>query len=114
MIDALISGRLYSKPAQRTAKNGNPFATATVRAAAGNGDALFVSVIAFSSSVVTALLALSDGESVCLAGELAPKVWTDRNGETRPGLDLVAHAVLSPYHVTRRRTAVTEREHESA
>jgi hypothetical protein len=41
-----------------------------------------------------------------LSGALTPKVWTDREGNARPALDLVAHAVLSPYHVTRKRNAV--------
>ncbi|SIT37730.1 hypothetical protein BN2475_120180 [Paraburkholderia ribeironis] len=35
-----------------------------------------------------------------------PKVWTDRDGNARPALDMVAHAALSAYHVQRRRKAV--------
>lgn len=108
MIDALVSGRLYGKATARTAKNGNRFATAKVRVTAGNGEAIFVNVISFRESAITALLALDDGDSVSLAGELTPKVWTDGNGEARPALNLVAHAVLTPYHVTRKRQVVTE------
>jgi single-stranded DNA-binding protein len=55
---------------------------------------------------VAALLALGDGDSVALAGSLTPKVWTDREGNSRPALDLVAHQVLTAYHVTRKRKAV--------
>ncbi|MDQ1258389.1 MAG: single-stranded DNA-binding protein, partial [Pseudomonadota bacterium] len=33
-------------------------------------------------------------------------VWTDKQGNTRPALDLVASQVLSVYHVDRKR-AVT-------
>jgi hypothetical protein len=41
------------------------------------------------------LLALRDGDSVSAAGSLNPKVWTDKQGNTKPALDLVAHRVLS-------------------
>lgn len=43
---------------------------------------------------------------MALAGSLTPKVWTDREGNTRPAVDLVAHQVLTAYHVTRKRKAV--------
>jgi single-stranded DNA-binding protein len=106
MIDALIAGKLFGQPKQMTSKAGKPFATAKVRAAAGEGEALFVNVIAFDASTVAALLALGDGDSVALAGSLTPKVWTDRDGNHRPAVDLVAHQVLTAYHVTRKRKAV--------
>jgi single-stranded DNA-binding protein len=106
MIDALVAGKLYGQPKGKTAKNGNQFATAKVRAAAGDGESLFVNVIAFSQTAVTALLALEDGDSVALAGELTPRVWTDRDGNAKPAADLVAQVVLSTYHVGRKRKAV--------
>lgn len=106
MIDALISGKLYGQPKQMTSKAGKPFATAKVRATAGEGDALFVNVIAFDADTVAALLSLGDGDSVALAGSLTPKVWTDKEGNSRPAVDLVAHQVLTAYHVTRKRKAV--------
>jgi single-stranded DNA-binding protein len=108
MIDALIGGRLYTKPVERTSKNGNRFATAKLRVSLRDGESIFVHVIAFADAAVTALLALSDGDSIALTGELTPKVWTDKNGEARPALDLLAHAVLTSYHVTRKRQAITE------
>lgn len=106
MIDALIAGKLYGQPAQRTGKNEKPFAVAKVRCAAGDGESLFVNVIAFDGDTCNALLALGDGDSVALAGTLTPKVWTDKQGNARPTLDMVAHQVLTPYHVTRKRKAV--------
>ena len=111
MIDALISGRLHGKPTQRTGQSGKAFVTCQVRAAAGNGEPLFVSVIAFDEQPKAALLALDDGEAVALSGALTPKVWQPRNGgEPRPALDLVAHACLSAYHVTRKRKASAKPE----
>jgi len=106
MMDALVGGKLHAKPEARTGKNGNTFATAKVRAAAGDGESLFVNVIAFDHAAVTALLALDAGDSIALSGSLTPKTWTDREGNARPAVDLVAHAILSPYHVTRKRNAV--------
>ncbi len=106
MIDALIAGKLYGQPAERTSKTGKPFAVAKVRAAAGDGESLFVNVIAFDAGPCAALLALADGDSVALAGSITPKVWTDKQGNSRPSLDMVAAQVLTPYHVQRKRRAM--------
>ncbi|AJZ74807.1 single-stranded DNA-binding protein [Pandoraea apista] len=105
MIDGLIGGKLYGKAAQRTGQNGHPFVTAKVRATGGDGDgdAIFVNVIAFSETAINALLALEDGDSVSISGSLTPKVWTDRNGETHPALDMVATLVMTAYQVKHKR-----------
>lgn len=103
MIDALIAGKLYGQPVEKTGKQGKPFTIAKVRAAAGDGEALFVNVISFDADTVAALLALGDGDSVALAGALTPKVWTDKEGTHRPAVDPVAHKLLTAYHVTRKR-----------
>jgi Single-strand binding protein family len=109
MIDALIAGRLYGKASERQAKNGSPFAVCKIRVATASGDGcIFVSVITFSPPAISALLALNDGDSVALAGELTPKVWTDKEGVAKPALDLMAHCVISAYHVTRKRQAVKD------
>lgn len=108
MIDALIAGRIYGKPAERTATSGSRFATAKVRVSIRTGEGLFVNVIAFDAEAIRVLLALSDGDSVALAGELTPKVWTDKEGNARPSLDLLAHGVLTPYHVARKRKVTRE------
>jgi single-stranded DNA-binding protein len=107
MIDALISGRMFGAAVTKTAKNGSEFATCKIRVACGDDQSVFVSVITFSQTVVKALSALSDGDSVALSGALTPKVWTDQRGEARPALDLMAHAVMTPYHVKRKRDAMT-------
>ena len=106
MIDGLISGKLYGCAESRTGQSGTVFVTAKVRAAGGDGESIFVNVIAFADDAKAALLALDDGDSVALAGTLTPKVWEDKNGATRPALDMVAHAVLTAYHVQRKRKAV--------
>ncbi|MNT35277.1 hypothetical protein D3C72_1712990 [compost metagenome] len=112
MIDGLISGRIFGQPAERTSKAGKPFALAKVRAAAADGEILFVNVIAFDDATVTALLGLGDGDSVALSGSITPKVWVDRDGQHRPSLDMVVYQVLTAYHVTRKRRAVRP-QHDS-
>lgn len=105
MIDGLIAGKLYGTAQTRTGQNGKTFVTAKVRATASDGESLFVNVITFSDSTSAALLALEDGDAVSLAGTLTPKVWTDKHGDARPALDMVAHAALTAYHVRRKRRA---------
>lgn len=107
MIDALIAGKLQGAPTQRTGQSGKPFVTAKVRVASSDGEGLFVNVITFSTTAGDALLALGDGDSVALSGSLTPKVWTDRAGVAKPSLDLVAHQVLTAYHVTRKRRTMS-------
>ena len=106
MIDGLIAGKIYGTATQRTGKSGKPFVVGKVRTAAGDGESLFVNVICFDAGACTALLALGDGDAVAMAGTLTPKVWTDKTGVARPVLDIVAHQVLTEYHVQRKRKAV--------
>lgn len=106
MIEGLVSGKLHGKAEQRTGKSGKPFTVAKVRAAAGEGETLFVNVACFSEEASAALLALRDGDAVSLAGTLTPKAWTDREGRVRPALDMIAHQVLTAYHAKRKRDAV--------
>lgn len=108
MIDALISGRLHSKPVERVGHSGKPFAVAKVRAALADGESVFVSVICFDADVCRALMVLDAGDFVALSGELRPKAWTDQGGTAKPALDLVAHACLTAYHVARKRKATSK------
>lgn len=106
MIDGLVSGRLYGTAQVCTGQHGTHFVTCRVRASAGDGESLFVNVIAFDDTAKEALQALDDGDSVSLAGALTPKTWTDKQGNAKPALDMVVHAVLTAYHVQRKRRAV--------
>ena len=105
MIDGLIGGKLTGVAKEHLSKAGKRFATARLRTPLADGDSIFVSVIAFAESVVDGLLALGDGDSVALSGAITPKVWQPASGEARPAIDLVAHALVTPYHVQRKRLA---------
>ncbi len=106
MIDGLVGGRLYGTAQVRTGQHGTHFVTCRVRATAGDGEIIFVNVIAFDDTVRETLEALDDGDSVSLAGSLTPKTWIDKQGNVKPALDMVAHGVLTAYHVQRKRRAV--------
>lgn len=106
MIDALLTGRLAADPKPGTSRTGSAYATARVLVTINAEDRLSVSVIAFETAAVAGLLALSSGDAVALAGELTPKVWTDKDGNARPSADMKAHALLTPYHVARKRRAM--------
>jgi len=110
MIDALLTGKLAANPEARTASNGNRYCTARLWVATGAEDHLSVMVIAFDPDTVAGLLALAKDETVALAGEFTPKVWTDRDGNAKPSADMKAHALLTPYHVNRKRQAVANQE----
>ena len=106
MIEGLIAGHLVGLAETRQGKNGSTFALAKVKATAGDGESLIVNVIAFAAEASAALMALDDGDAVALAGALTPKVWTDKQGNTRPALDMVATQVLTAYHAARKQQAL--------
>ena len=95
MIDGLVAGRLYGEAEMREGKNASQFAVAKVKASAADADPVLVNVIAFAPQACAALMALQDGDPVSLAGSLTPKVWTDKQGNTKPALDMVVTRVLT-------------------
>ena len=95
MIDGLVAGRLYREAERRTDKAGKAYSLAKVRASTAEGELLFVNVIAFDDDLCASLHRLHDGDSVALSGSLNPRVWTDKQGNARPALDMVAHRLIS-------------------
>lgn len=108
MIEGLVTGTLVGMAEQRQGKNDTSFVVAKVKAAPGDGESLIVNVIAFAAEACAALLALDEGDTLALSGALTPKVWTDKQGNTRPALDMVAGQVLTVYHVDRKRSAIDD------
>ena len=110
MIEGLIAGTLVGLAEMRQGKNDTRFALAKVKATAGDGESLIVNVIAFASEAASALMALDDGDAIAITGALTPKVWTDKQGNTRAALDMIASNVLSVFQVNQKRVGagVTE------
>lgn len=104
-ISALITGKLIADPERRTGNNGKPFTLAKVVAATDDGESL-VSVIAFGS-VAEQLAELGKGDTVALTGRAKVNTWTDREGNPKAGLSVTADALLTAYHLRRKRQAVT-------
>jgi single-stranded DNA-binding protein len=101
----LITGKLIADPEQRTGQSGKPYTRATVAAHDGDGDAL-VSLMAFGT-VGEQLAAMAKGDTVALNGRAKLNSWTGRDGVTRTGLSLTADAMLTSYHLKRKRQAVS-------
>ncbi len=106
MIEALVTGTLMALAEERQGKNDSAFVVAKLKAQPAEGEGLIVNVIAFAAEARAALLALDEGDTLAVSGALTPKVWTDKQGDTRPALDLVASQVLTVFHVERKRATL--------
>jgi hypothetical protein len=95
MMNGLISGKVFGDPEQRTGKGETTFVVLKLKAQAGDGETYLVNVIGFDRVVCQDMMALRDGDAVALNGSLTPKIWTDKQGNSRPVLDLVAQGVLT-------------------
>jgi single-stranded DNA-binding protein len=114
MIHVLIAGRLFGRPQSRASKSGNDFVTGKMRVSAGE-ETLFCNFIAFRAHLCEQLLALDDGASISIAGELKISMYiSKKDGSHRPSLDVTVHELLTPAHVARRRKAMSkDADHES-
>jgi single-stranded DNA-binding protein len=54
----------------------------------------FVNIVAFSDSAKDAILALGEGDALCVQGKATIGVY-EKNGEHRPSLSIVADQVLA-------------------
>jgi hypothetical protein len=106
MIDGLIAGRLMGDASRRVDKAGRTYVVARVLARNKMDEEFIVNVIAFDEVPSASLLALADGEALTLSGALTPKVWTDKQGNHRPSLDLIATQVMTAYHVGSKQAAM--------
>ncbi len=102
MMGALLTGELSAEPVERTASNGKPFWTATLRVPTGT-DALFVGVSTFSETAGARLMKLHKGSTLAAVGTMEPTEWTGKDGEPRRGWRLTASELLTVYEATKRR-----------
>lgn len=111
-ITALITGKLIADPERRTGPSGKAYTRATVIAHDGDGDAL-VSLMAFGT-VSEQLAALAKGDTVAVTGRAKVNTWAGRDGSTKVGLNVTADAILSTYHLKRKRQAMAPTTGEPA
>jgi len=109
MLSVLASGTLVRDPEQRTSAAGKPYATALMRVPAEDTDPTLASLIAFERDAVAALLALTRGDSLAVAGRGKLTSWT-KDGEEHHGLSVVVEQVLTLYAIEKRRKQTQARE----
>ncbi|WP_400769344.1 single-stranded DNA-binding protein [Methylosinus sporium] len=107
MIEALVYGRLFGAPTQRTAKSGAAYVMAKVLSKGQDGDD-FVTIFCFSESAGAELLRLGDGERVSLQGKLKAEIYA-KDGESRISLTLVADQILALRQPPKERKAKAEK-----
>ncbi len=93
MLTVMLSGTIAKTPEQRTSKNGNEFATTSVRAQTGEGD-LFASVTAFGELAPT-LARLAKGDPVTVIGTGKVSVYQGKDGDTKAGLSVIASRIIA-------------------
>lgn len=113
MLNVLATGILIADPRERTAANGNRYATGALRVPVEDAEPVIVSMIAFSSGAVSALLALAKGDALAVAGRASLRTW-EKDGATRTGLSVVADRVLSAYAAGKARKQSREAEEMAA
>ena len=90
---ALTSGPLIADPVRREGAKG-PLATAMLRAATGEGEAILVSLIAFGDDAAR-LLEYGKGDALAVSGRAQMKSWTGRDGAEKHGLGLVVEQIAA-------------------
>lgn len=109
MLSVLASGTLVSDPRARTTAAGKAYATAALRVACEDAEAMLVSVIAFDAGAVAALLALQKGDACAIAGRAKLTSW-EKAGEQKHGLSVTADKVLTIYQIDKKRRQASQPE----
>jgi single-stranded DNA-binding protein len=97
MIRILVTGTLYGDPERRTAKSGNTYCTAKLRADGKDGVSVWCSLIAFGEQAER-LMTLKANAAISVSGKAELQAWLSKTGEPAAGLSLVIDdlAVLKP------------------
>lgn len=87
---------LLDKPAEfRSSKNGNSYATFSIREIA-NGKTRWWRVISFAEDVLDVLKEIAPGSPISAAGEVDGEIWSPPNGEAQINWRLTCNALISP------------------
>ncbi len=96
MLEVLIAGKLH-RPAEAKTVGGKECVEAVVRVPT-EGEAVFVKVTCWAPEPRRALLALSEGDAVCVAGAAKLRAWVGtRDAKMHAGMDVTATVVQSVY-----------------
>jgi len=107
VLSVLLEGTLIAAPVSRVSSKGGTFATAQMRAAGEDGETVFCNMIAFDLVAVEALLALTKGDALAVAGTASLNHWESSTGEHRVGLRVTVQRLLTVYDAGKRRKRAT-------
>jgi Single-strand binding protein family len=93
-LRAILSGAVGKAAEFRTSKNGNSFATLSIRESV-NGATRWWQGISFSESAIEVLKELSVGEPLAVAGEITAEIYAPAGPESRINWRVTIDAVLS-------------------
>jgi single-stranded DNA-binding protein len=93
-LRAILSGAVGKAAEIRTSKNGNPFATLSIRENV-NGATRWWQAIAFSESAIEVLKEISVGEPIAVAGEITAEIYEPAGSEGRINWRVTIDTVLS-------------------
>ena len=92
---AILNG-VVGKPADfRTSKNGNPFATLSIRENVNGVTRWWAAAIAFNESAIEVLKEISVGEPIAVAGEITAEIYAPAGSEGRINWRITVDAVLA-------------------
>jgi single-stranded DNA-binding protein len=93
-VRAIIGGATVKALELRTSKNGNPFATATIRESL-NGSTRWWQAIVFDKTAIEALEEMSVGEPIAVAGEITAEIYAPAGSESRINWRITVDAVMT-------------------
>ena len=93
-LRAILSGAVGKAAEFRTSKNGNSFATLSIRENV-NGATRWWQGISFGESAIEVLKELSVGEPLAVAGEITAEIYAPAGSESRINWRIAIDAVLS-------------------
>lgn len=93
-LRAILSGAVGKAAELRTSKNGNSFATLSIREN-HNGALRWWQAIAFSESAIEVLKDISIGEPIAVAGEITAEIYAPAGSESRINWRITVDGILS-------------------
>ena len=93
-LRAILSGAVGKVAELRTSKNGNSFATLSIREN-HNGALRWWQAIAFSESAIEVLKDISIGEPIAVAGEMTAEIYAPAGSESRINWRITVDGILS-------------------
>jgi hypothetical protein len=93
-LRAILSGAVSKAADLRTSKNGNSFATFSIRESF-NGSSRWWQAITFDENAIEVLKEMSIGEPIAVCGEITAEIYAPAGAESRLNWRITVDAILS-------------------